>query len=814
MKRLLCATLLVVATFTSIAAQNSFIVADKNGNSQLVQSLTFQQQQNGFTWKADDSKTGDIKDLLFIARTNQTLSTGTTTDVTTMLEELSGTDQADAEAVVAALKSNPQVIEASSGDGNNVAVKLNASEGYIYYPMYDMQTIFKEEDIPEEVKMAMSVPMQARRASSDGTIGKVAIFNYFRGSDNYRVQNRIMESLIEWFKQCGYDVNEYGDGAVYYSDFGYKEMPFTLANVQSVLNRGNGTTYKAVIFMTHGVVPAGRTPLIATRDIYTEQHQANKEEGYFDPTDNQKYLLTSVEHLLENVSSPIVYLGACDGVNQGGFLKKDDRFPVKNNTCVVGWAGKTRIAQAHAAMMFYYMLYGGYTMPRALDGLPDKDPNYSDSQMYKWNVSDLQSLSGDTFGYNEYFTANIAKGRQSQGPRGGVLQPFEVELSEVPFKCWLQTQLRNPITGKIYQARTVIVEKGKSLKYRPTFEIFEDGIYSLEVFPYNKEETDFGSKRIKFYHPVCVIKSENFKDLSATLDFSDEDLYAPQILGSDDQPVTEISLPAGSSKTFQVDAYSGHTLSTPCLDTDVCKVSLSGSTLTVTGVSEGSTYFGVYDKDNKQIAVAEVTVTAGGGDIPSYTSCPDDHHPHLIDLGLPSGTKWACCNVGASKPEDYGGYYAWGETEEKSIYDPRTYTHSSYNIFHFTPIFHDIGTDIAGTQYDAATANWGSPWVMPSQDQMKELKDNSTSEWTTENGVNGRRFTASNGASIFLPAAGCHLESEEYNAGFWGYYWSSSLSDESSMYEAWSLFFGGGNVSMSPSSFRSDGQSVRPVCKN
>ena len=104
MKRLLCATLLVVATFTSIAAQNSFIVADKNGNSQLVQSLTFQQQQNGFTWKADDSKTGDIKDLLFIARTNQTLSTGTTTDVTTMLEELSGTDQADAEAVVAALK--------------------------------------------------------------------------------------------------------------------------------------------------------------------------------------------------------------------------------------------------------------------------------------------------------------------------------------------------------------------------------------------------------------------------------------------------------------------------------------------------------------------------------------------------------------------------------------------------------------------------------------------------------------------------------------------------------------------------------------
>ena len=583
-------------------------------------------------------------------------------------------------------------------------------------------------------------------------------------------------------------------------------MPFTLANVQSVLNRGNGTTYKAVIFMTHGVVPAGRTPLIATRDIYTEQHQANKEEGYFDPTDNQKYLLTSVEHLLENVSSPIVYLGACDGVNQGGFLKKDDRFPVKNNTCVVGWAGKTRIAQAHAAMMFYYMLYGGYTMPRALDGLPDKDPNYSDSQMYKWNVSDLQSLSGDTFGYNEYFTANIAKGRQSQGPRGGVLQPFEVELSEVPFKCWLQTQLRNPITGKIYQARTVIVEKGKSLKYRPTFEIFEDGIYSLEVFPYNKEETDFGSKRIKFYHPVCVIKSENFKDLSATLDFSDEDLYAPQILGSDDQPVTEISLPAGSSKTFQVDAYSGHTLSTPCLDTDVCKVSLSGSTLTVTGVSEGSTYFGVYDKDNKQIAVAEVTVTAGGGDIPSYTSCPDDHHPHLIDLGLPSGTKWACCNVGASKPEDYGGYYAWGETTEKSTYTSDNYLEGKGTSY-------DIGEDIAGTQYDTATANWGSPWVMPNLDQMKELKDNCTSEWTTENGVNGLRFTASNGASIFLPAAGSRSGGELYNADSRGCYWSSSFSEKGPD-GAYALYVGNSGNPAWYDFYRACGLFVRPVCKN
>ena len=157
------------------------------------------------------------------------------------------------------------------------------------------------------------------------------------------------------------------------------------------------------------------------------------------------------------------------------------------------------------------------------------------------------------------------------------------------------------------------------------------------------------------------------------------------------------------------------------------------------------------------------------GDIPSYTSCPDSHHPHLIDLGLPSGTKWACCNVGAEKPEDYGGYFAWGETTEKSSYNWSTYVHCDGS----SSTCHDIGKDIAGTQYDAATANWGSPWVMPSLDQMNELKNNCTSEWTTENGVNGRRFTGPNGASIFLPAAGHRWYDDLYYAGSYGIFFSN-----------------------------------------
>lgn len=197
--------------------------------------------------------------------------------------------------------------------------------------------------------------------------------------------------------------------------------------------------------------------------------------------------------------------------------------------------------------------------------------------------------------------------------------------------------------------------------------------------------------------------------------------------------------------------------------------------------------------------------SGGGGDIIAYTSCPDNHHPHLIDLGLPSGTKWACCNVGAEKPEDYGGYFAWGETKEKTSYTEENYLDGKGTSY-------DIGKDIAGTQYDAATANWGSQWVMPNKEQMEELKNSCTSEWTTENGVNGRRFTGPNGASVFLPAAGSRWYDDLGGAGSRGYCWSSSLS-ELRTYDAWYLTFISGSVYTGYSD-RYDGRSVRPVHKN
>ena len=186
--------------------------------------------------------------------------------------------------------------------------------------------------------------------------------------------------------------------------------------------------------------------------------------------------------------------------------------------------------------------------------------------------------------------------------------------------------------------------------------------------------------------------------------------------------------------------------------------------------------------------------------------CPDNNHPHMIDLGLPSGTKWACCNVGATTPEGYGDYFAWGETQPKEVYDWSTYIHCDGSA----ETCHDIGSDIAGTEYDAATANWGTPWQMPSLAQCRELIANCTFVWTTENGIKGRKWTGPNGGSIFLPAAGYHKEGGVDLVSSFGIYWSSILH-EWYLSNAYSFSFRAGGPQSCSDDQRYRGLSVRPV---
>lgn len=189
-----------------------------------------------------------------------------------------------------------------------------------------------------------------------------------------------------------------------------------------------------------------------------------------------------------------------------------------------------------------------------------------------------------------------------------------------------------------------------------------------------------------------------------------------------------------------------------------------------------------------------------------------------VDLGLPSGTLWATCNVGAITPEGYGDYFAWGETQPKTTYNWSTYRYCSGDKDQLTKYCNKSNygnngfTDNLTTllpEDDAATANWGSGWCMPTREQWLELYWYTTNTWTTQKGVNGRLFTASNGHSLFLPAAGCRWDDEFGYVDRYGGYWSSSLI---TVYPGGALCyrFYSGNYGVRDD-YRNSGLSVRAV---
>ncbi len=208
----------------------------------------------------------------------------------------------------------------------------------------------------------------------------------------------------------------------------------------------------------------------------------------------------------------------------------------------------------------------------------------------------------------------------------------------------------------------------------------------------------------------------------------------------------------------------------------------------------------------------------GGGDTPTPTTGTINGHT-WVDLGLPSGTLWATSNVGANTPEAYGDYFAWGETQPQAsnTYNWSSYKYCNGSYYTLTKYCNDSGhgdngfTDNLTTleaSDDAATANWGGAWRMPTKAEMQELEYNCTVTWTTQNGINGRLFTGPNGNSIFLPAAGYRRDGSLYSPGGDGFYWSSSLFGVPD--KAWGLQ---GNYSVSYY-VRCKGFSVRPVCSH
>ena len=234
------------------------------------------------------------------------------------------------------------------------------------------------------------------------------------------------------------------------------------------------------------------------------------------------------------------------------------------------------------------------------------------------------------------------------------------------------------------------------------------------------------------------------------------------------------------------------------------KVRWESSNLAVATVSDGVVL---------AIGSGNAVITAFAGD--KKAECLVVVKPEAIDLGL--SVKWATCNVGASTPEEYGDYFAWGETQPKGKYDWSIYKYcnGTENILTKYSTRSSYGNvdnkTILDLEDDAAYVNWGGIWRMPTTAEQQELINNCTWNWTTQNGVNGYKVTGPNGNSIFLPAAGYMEYSGPSAVGSFGGYWSSSLSPNAPV-GAYDMYFESDYVKLFSDRYRYHIRSVRPVC--
>ena len=223
--------------------------------------------------------------------------------------------------------------------------------------------------------------------------------------------------------------------------------------------------------------------------------------------------------------------------------------------------------------------------------------------------------------------------------------------------------------------------------------------------------------------------------------------------------------------------------------------------------------YNVYKDLSKKTDKSMEKMIAECGDEKTNVSGSFNGHEY-VDLGLPSGTLWATCNVGASNPEDYGNYYALGETGTKKVYNWDTYEYAlgEYKVAkYFIDGYYFDKDNPANLEKadDAATSNWGGGWRTPSKMQWDELLQYTINQWTSRNGIEGRLFTSKkNGKSIFFPAAGNRLESELNHCGFIGFYWSTEFGGY--MASAYYLYLDSEDCSVK--NYYCDlGFSVRPV---
>ena len=341
-----------------------------------------------------------------------------------------------------------------------------------------------------------------------------------------------------------------------------------------------------------------------------------------------------------------------------------------------------------------------------------------------------------------------------------------------------------------------------------------------------------GSTQAKFRH-LCsyeVLNVNNVSDASITFKHSGFKvlsrwyLYSASILLSDgsiaggqdvknDAESDEITIPAGGTGSI-VSWYIPITIiADVTIDNAKLKAVVNGNAVTTVDAmisyktqARGNAYYMEVNWDGSNLYF-------------SNEFCPDTNHPHIIDLGLPSGTKWACCNLGANIPIEGGDYFAWGEATSKPYfakYNYKWYVDGNDHKITKYCCNSNFGTVDNRTELepedDAAFVNWGPEWRTPAFWQLNELKNNCTTKWTNVNGMGGYLFKSNtNSKAVFFPAAGWPYNGGVQGLGSEGFYWSRRYDYDIRPDLGYILGFGSQNALNGYYFNRYYGASIRPV---
>ena len=352
----------------------------------------------------------------------------------------------------------------------------------------------------------------------------------------------------------------------------------------------------------------------------------------------------------------------------------------------------------------------------------------------------------------------------------------------------------------------VVVEEGKTADVTCndgwdclTIEAADKDAVSVSI----KKRTD-GSRHAKILGLVAGVTTVTVKDVRSGVTQTIDVTVRPTPI---QLSANHLKLKVGQAKVITISPKAAYTLesSAPDVATALIDLTAGGSNrlktvLQVMALKEGTATITITNPKLCRMTTLEVEVVD-----PNVINMEAE----AVDLGLPSGVQWATCNVGAAFPEDCGGYYAWGETKDKTSYSWSNYQHCDGT----SESAYDMGESIGLSQYDVANVQWGGMWRMPTDTEFRELLGYCTSEWMQVNGQWGREFTGPNGNSIFLPAAGYHEDKECVDESEEGCYWSESYSTYSwgtKYYLACCMKFDSDGTHRYGGS-RYQGYSVRPV---